>query len=236
MGYDEELAAMQGYADKIAQPIVQGSAEWLAARVGHVTASRFKDVMDFTSKGKSGAKREAYKIEVLVERLTGSATEHYVNAAMQHGTETEPLARMAYEGTTGYMVEQVAFIRHPTIKWVGGSPDGLVGDDGGCEFKCPQAPEHIRILMSGDIDDYLPQVQGLMWITGRKWWDFMSFCPMLPDELVIYIVRVNRDEEYIAELESAVRQFLDEITVMHATLLAKVGAMHAALLAKVGAA
>jgi len=218
MNYDEQLAEVAGYADK-APVAEQGSAAWLQQRVGHCTASRFKDARDFTKGGKSSAKREGYKMEVLVERLTGSAFEHFVSAAMIHGTETEPLARMAYEAATGAMVEQVSFIHHPKIKWIGGSPDGLIGEDGGVEFKCPQPPEHIRILMTEELDDYLPQVQGLMWITGRQWFDFVSYCPMLPNGLQLYTKRIARDESFIKQLADEVQQFLLEVDELHQKLL-----------------
>lgn len=196
----------------------QGSAAWLVERVGHVTASRFKDVMDVTKKGTESAKRKNYKIDVLVERLTGHATEHFVTAAMQYGIDTEPLARMAFESATGAMVQQVGFIHHKDVKFVGGSPDGFVGDDEGVEFKCPQPPEHIRILLTDDISDYLPQCAGLMWITGRKAWRFVSYCPQMPERLQLYIKTIERDDDMIAEIAGNVIQFLSEVGEMEAKL------------------
>ena len=222
--YDDDLASVAGYADKrqsSAPAADQRSPEWLAERIGHVTASRFKDVMDLTKKGTESAKRKNYKIDVLVERLTGRPTEHFVNPAMLYGIDTEPLARMAYEAATGRMVEQVGFIHHQTIKLVGGSPDGLLGADGGVEFKCPQPAEHIRILLTDEIDDYLPQIQGLMWIKARQWWDFVSYCPLMPEGLQYYCQRVRRSDDYLAELSAGVLNFLKEIEDMQDRLIEK---------------
>ncbi len=219
--YEEQLEQVKGYATRepTAPTAEQGSPAWLAERIGHCTASRFADVLEITKKGTELAKRRNYRVDVLIERLTGRPTEHYVSDAMQAGIDNEPLARMAYEAATGAMVEQVGFLHHPTIKWVGGSPDGLVGTDGGVEFKCPQPAEHIRILLTNDITDYHPQIHGLMWIKGRQWWDFVSYCPQMPDGLQLYIVRINRDDDFIAELAGNVLRFLAEVEEQHQALL-----------------
>lgn len=219
--YDAQLDAMEAHIEKkasAAPTAEQGSPEWLAERVGHCTASRFANVLEVTKKGTESAKRRNYRVDVLVERLTGRPTEHYVSDAMQAGIENEALARMAYEAATGAMVEQVGFLHHPTIKWVGGSPDGLVGTDGGVEFKCPQPAEHIRILLTKDISAYLPQIHGLMWIKGRQYWDFVSFNPLFPEGLQLYIQRVDRDENFIAELAGNVLKFLAEVDAQHKEL------------------
>lgn len=207
---------LTGYAERLAA--AQGSARWLYDRVGYLTASRFKDMLDITKTGTESAKRRNYRIDVLVERLTGQPTEHFVTQAMQAGIDLEPAARMEYERRTGAMVEQVGFCKHPTIKWLGGSPDGFVDDDGGVEFKCPQAPEHIRILTSEDVSEYLPQCCGLMWITGRKWWDFVSYCPRMPAGLEYYQRRVERDEGYIAHLADKAMLFLSEVEAQQRAL------------------
>lgn len=218
--YAEQLAEVENYREPKAPTADQRSPEWLAERIGHVTASRFANVLDITKKGTESAKRRNYKVDVLVERLTGQPTEHYVSLPMQAGIDNEPMARMAYEAATGAIVEQVGFIHHPTIKWVGGSPDGLVGADGGVELKCPQPAEHIRILLTKDIADYQAQIQGLMWIKARQWWDFVSYCPQMPDGLQVYIQRVPRDDDYIAELAGNVLQFLAEVDEQHKALMA----------------
>ena len=216
MSYDEQLKAMEGHGDK-PMPGEQGSAEWLQSRCGNCTASRFKDVMDFTKGGKEGAKRAAYRMETVIERITGISAEHFVSDAMQWGTDTEPLARMAYEARTGAMVMVPGFVHHPTIPLCGGSPDGFVDDDGGVEFKCPNTSTHIKTLLSGECE-HLPQIQGLMWITGRQWWDFVSFDPRLPDGLNLYVKRIERDDDYIAELAGNVLKFLGEVADMESTL------------------
>jgi hypothetical protein len=197
------------------EPGAQGTPEWLLARVGFCTASRFKDVMDFTKRGEPGAKRKAYLWELVCERLTGKAAQHFESAAMQHGTECEPQARMEYEAQSGAMVEQVGFIHHPTIDFCGGSPDGLVDDDGGVEFKCPyNSANHLQCFLTGMPEEHIPQVQGLMWITGRQYWDFGSFDPRMPDNRKLFQCRVMRDETYIADLERYVREFLNEVDAM----------------------
>ena len=196
----------------------QGTPAWLAERVGHGTASRFKDAMDFLKKGGEGAKRAGYRMELVIERLTGNATEHYVNDFMAWGTEHEPHAVMAYEAQTGVMVERKGFIHHPTIKMCGGSLDGYIGADGIIEVKCPSTGTHIKTLL-GEPCEHLPQIQGYLWITGRAWCDFVSYDPRLPDGLQLYIQRIARDDDYVAELAGNVIQFLAEVDELHQRLL-----------------
>src|SRR3990167_5524776 len=126
---DSELAAFEQQAKEPSAPTaVQGTPAWLAERLGCCTGSRFKDVMATRKDKKEAAPRYNYKMELVVERLAGSAVEHFVNAFMEWGTEHEPAARMAYEARTGAMVMQPGFRHHPTVKMCGGSVDGLVGD------------------------------------------------------------------------------------------------------------
>lgn len=194
------------------EPGEQGSVEWLYDRVGFSTASRFKDVMDFTKAGKPGAKRTGYMWELVIERLTGKPQEHFTSTAMQHGIDNEPLARMTYSAHSGNIVEEAGFIKHPSVPMVGGSPDGLIDDDGGCEFKCPyNSQHHLQCWLTGMPEDHIAQVQGLMWITGRQWWDFGSFDARMPEPLQLYLQRIERDDEYIAKLEAAVIVFLGEV-------------------------
>lgn len=191
-------------------PNTQGSAAWLACRLGHVTASNFRWVMDKTAKGLPTAKRTSYLWDVVCERITGKPTEHYVNDAMLHGTETEPLARMAYEAQTGSIVTQVGFLHHKTVPLCGGSPDGLIDDDGMIEIKALTTRNHLDLLLTQDISDYLPQMLGLLWITGRQYCDFVAFDPRVPAHLQLYIHRVERDETYIAKLAEDVIAFESE--------------------------
>jgi putative phage-type endonuclease len=201
--------------------IEQGSSEWLAQRAGHATASRFKDVLAKIKTGEAATRRN-YRVQLVTERLTGQPCETYTNAAMQWGTDQEPAARSAYEAHTGDLVEQAVFILHPGMAWAGASPDGLIGDDGGIEIKCPyQSTVHVETLQGGMPSEHMPQVQGVMWITGRQWVDFVSYDPRMPEHLQLYVQRIARDEKYIAELEKAVVAFLGEVSVMHQQLMKK---------------
>jgi predicted phage-related endonuclease len=188
----------------------QGSPAWLAERLGHCTASRFEDATDILKSGKSSAKRDTYIWDTVAERLTGIPTEHYVNAAMQYGIDTEPLARMAHEAATGLMVHQVGFLHHKDIQWVGCSVDGLIDEDGIAEYKCPQPKAHLTTILTGECT-HLPQIQGQLWITGRQWCDFVSFCPYMPEGLRLYRKRIERDDAYIGQLCAGVIAFLGEV-------------------------
>ncbi len=191
--------------------IVQGSDEWHEIRLGKVTASRIPDVIAKTKSG-WGAARANYMAELIAERLTGNRTNGFTNTAMQWGTETEPQARNAYAFYTDAPVIEVAFIDHPIIKMCGASPDGLVGDDGMVEFKCPNTATHINTLMSKKVPPkYIPQMQWQMACTGRLWNDFVSFDPRMPEELQMFVKRVPRDDESIVEMVDLIRQFIIEM-------------------------
>lgn len=195
--------------------IEQGSATWFEMRRGKVTASKIADVM---SKGKGSAEPAAlrnYRAQIVCERLTGTVEESYCNGAMQRGTELEPLARECYEFMTGYTVDQVAFVDHHTIPMCGASPDGHIGDDGMVEIKCPNSANHIDYLLGGKPPaQYVPQMQWQMACTGRKWVDFCSYDPRLPEELQLFVVRLNRDEEMIKNMEAAVIAFNKSVDEM----------------------
>ncbi len=197
--------------------IEQGSNEWHLLRLGKVTASRIADVL---SKGKSGesASRRNYRTELVVQRLTGLPGESFSNAAMEWGTNTEPKARTAYEVEKQQFVEQVAFIDHPSIEWFGCSPDGLVAD-GLIEIKCPNSTTHVDYLADNKPPaKYIPQMQCQMAVTGRQWCDFVSFDPRLPDDLQLFVVRIERDQEYIEAMEAEVKKFLSEVDEMFTKL------------------
>ena len=196
-------------------PAEQGTGAWLYERCGHITASRFRDVLDFTQKGKPGAMRTAYLWEVVIERLTGQPADHYSNAAMEWGTEQEQHSRMAYEAFSGHMVEETGFVKHPTLPMVGGSPDGLIGDDGGFESKSPfNSAIHLATVLDGMPADHMAQVQGCMWITGRQWWDFASFDPRMPAPLNLYVQRIERNDEYIVNMEKEIIAFSAEVNAL----------------------
>ena len=196
----------------------QGSADWFAARLGKVTASRVADVVSKTKTG-WGAGRANYAAQLVAERLSGAPQESYSNAAMQWGTEQEPEARLAYEFRKDVEVEQVAFVDHPTIPMSGASPDGLVGADGLVEIKCPNTATHIETLRGKRIPDkYRTQMLWQMACTGRQWCDFVSFDPRLPETMRLYVERLHRNDEEITILEFEVRTFLKEFDATVADL------------------
>lgn len=207
--------------------IVQGSAEWLAIRVGKVTASRVADVVAKTKTG-YGASRANYMAELIAERLTGAPAERYTNAAMAWGTEKEPEARALYEFLTDAEVTQVGFVPHPTIKDSGASPDGLVSDDGLVEIKAPLTWTHIDTLLGGTIPQkYVTQMMWQMACTGRQWCDFCSYDPRLPDSMRLFVQRLPRDEAMITGLETEVTAFLSELEERVAKLQEIYGGEHA---------
>jgi putative phage-type endonuclease len=189
----------------------QRTPEWFAIRCGRVTASRIADLMAKTKSGYSTS-RANYRAQLVVERLTGVVEQSYCNAAMQHGIDTEAEAREAYQQHMLCTVEEVAFVAHPRIDMAGASPDGLVGDDGMVEIKCPNTATHIETLLGGTVaDKYLKQVQFQMACTGRAWNDFVSYDPRLPETMRLFVQRVPRDEAMIAEIEAEIVSFLAEV-------------------------
>jgi putative phage-type endonuclease len=199
----------------------QGTAEWLQERCGKVTASRIADLMARTKTG-WGATRANYAAQLIAERLTGCVTPSFTNAAMIHGTETEPEARRAYEFYVDRDVQQVGFIPHPTIAMAGASPDGLVGTDGLVEIKCPNTATHIDTLLTGTISDkYLKQMMFQMMCCGREWCDFASYDPRLPERMRLFVRRVTFDTELAAEIAETVTTFIAEIDDTVGKLIAK---------------
>lgn len=189
----------------------QRSGEWFEIRRGKVTASRVADVIAKTKSGPAASRRN-YEAQLIAERLTGVTAESYSNAAMQWGTDIEPEARAAYCFLRDADVEEVGFIVHPDIKDSGASPDGLVGDDGMVEIKCPNTATHINTLLTGKIDGkYITQMQWQMACAGRAWCDYVSYDPRMPERHRLWVKRVHRADDRIAELEAEVRDFLAEV-------------------------
>lgn len=187
----------------------QRSEEWFQVRLGKVTASRVADVLAKIKSGESASRRN-YKIQLVSERLTGERQETYINQAMQDGIDREFYARERYVQQFGE-VEEVGFIKHPTLE-AGASPDGMVGEDGILEIKCPMGSTHTETLMTQEVPSkYIPQVQFQLLVTGRKWCDFVSYNPMFPENLQLFVKRVEADPVYQKELESEVKQFLSEV-------------------------
>lgn len=188
---------------------MQQTPEWFAVRCGKATASRFSDVLATIKTGEAAGRRN-YRAQLVCERLTGLPQKGYESTEMKFGTEHEPFARVAYEAKTGNIVTEVDFIQHPEIM-SGASPDGLIGKDGLIEIKVPNTATHIDALLKGMDSGHIPQIQGQMWITGRKWVDFVSYDPRMPERLQLYIQRIKRDDAFIESLEKEVRKFLTEV-------------------------
>jgi putative phage-type endonuclease len=208
--------------------IEQGSDAWKQLRLGKVTASRVSDVIAKTKSGYSTS-RANYAAQLIAERLTGVPAESYTNAAMQHGTDTEPEARAAYEFYQGVQVEEVAFVPHPRIDQAGCSPDGLVNQDGLVEIKCPNTATHLETLLGQSVPGkYEAQMQFQMACTGRKYCDFVSYDPRMPENMRLFIKRVLRDDKRIEELETEIAGFLLELAVKLSQLTSIYGQQEAA--------
>jgi putative phage-type endonuclease len=206
----------------------QNSPEWFAARCGKVTASRIADVVAKTKTGVS-AMRVNYMAELLAERLTGLPVEGFKSEAMKWGSEVEPEARAAYEFYRNQTVAEVGFVLHPNIDQSGASPDGFVGNDGLVEIKCPNTATHMDTLLGQSVPaKYINQMQWQMACTGRKWCDFASYDPRMPEHLRLFVKRVDRDDKRIKELETEVAGFLLEIAVKLSELNSLYGEKEAA--------
>lgn len=191
--------------------IEQGSQEWLQMRLGKLTASRMSDVLA----AKTTAARRNYMAQLVAERLTGSITPSFTSGPMEWGTEHEPLARAEYEIRTDSTVDQVPFVDHPTIEWCGASPDGIVSSVGLVEIKCPNTATHIDYLLGKKPPTkYLPQMTLQLACTGRKWCDFVSYDPRMPEKHRLFVVRYTPDAAYLAKVEDEAKIFLDEVSAM----------------------
>jgi len=191
--------------------IEQGSEEWKQIRLGKVTGSRIKEILAKTKTG-AAASRANYKAELVCERRTKTPLDGFSNGPMEWGKEMEAEARRRYEAETGVLVQEVAFVDHPTISMSGASPDGLVGNDGLVEIKCPNTKTHIETLLANKApSQYIAQMQFQMACTGRAWCDFVSFDPRMPEAEQYFCIRVFKDEKYILEMEKEVIKFLSEV-------------------------
>jgi predicted phage-related endonuclease len=197
----------------------QGSEAWHAVRGRFATASCFADVLSTIKSGEAAARRN-YRLKLVVQRLTGKIISTYQSPAMQLGIELEPVARSEYEAQTGNLVHRVGFI-YDEMHEAGCSPDGLVGEDGGIEIKCPELAAHLESIRSPrEPSIYTAQIQGSLWLSGRKWWDFVSYHPDFPANLQLVIRRIERDEQYITGLQLAVALFMREVREEEAALRA----------------
>lgn len=203
--------------------LIQGSDAWLEARVGSLGASRIAEAVARTKTG-WGASRANLMAEMVAERLTGTPADRFTNAAMQWGTEKEPEARAAYEFLTDVDVALVGIVRHPSIDGTHASPDGLVGEDGLVEIKAPNTATHIDTLLGQKVPEkYVTQMQWQMACTGRRWCDFASYDPRLPEAMRLFVKRVERDDALIATLEKDIAAFLAELAEKVTSLRALYG-------------
>ena len=213
----------------------QGTARWRQYRAGYVTGSGFSEVLAKGKAGKESKARQTYRMSLVTERITGLPSPEIYAAALSWGKENEGPAKVAYEL---YMAEQgqsvfiepAEFVQHPTIDWVGTSPDGLVGERGMVEVKCPwNTANHLMTIIRASAvlanalmvandepivavpEEHIPQIQGNLWVLDRDWCDFISYDPRVPKHLQLYVARVYRDEAYIKNLEAEALKFLDEI-------------------------
>ena len=196
--------------------ILQRSEDWYSERCGKVTASRVKDLNAKPSKGKA---LNALGLTILAERLTGVQKETPTNFAMQWGIDNEPHAIAAYENETGFFVNGTGLIDHPFIEMFGASPDGLVGENGQIEVKCPDTTTHLNTLLTKEVPgEYIPQITSQLACTRREWCDFVSYDPRLDPELQIIIIRVFAKDLNIESLERDVRAFNRTIEEAKASL------------------
>lgn len=207
----------------MSEQIEQRSAEWFAQRAGKFTGSRFVDVL--ARNKRTGEPLKAYHDliwQVVVERMTRQPVEGASGYALQWGQDVEPFAREAYEFETGSIVTESEFINHPAFDFAGCSPDGLIGDDKGLEMKCPKSSAvHLERFIDGVPEEYIPQIQGCMWVTGRKSWDFVSYDPRMPESHRLLIITVQRDDEFISNLEKAVLEAEVKAQELHSQLMKK---------------
>lgn len=190
----------------------QRSAEWFQQRLGKVTASRISDILNTIRNGSWAASRKNYAAQLVTERLTGKPPEPISNEAIQWGIDQEGPAREAYEKHTGTEVTESGFVDHPRVRFSGASPDGLIGSDGLIEIKCPTQATHIDTLLNEEIKpQYLLQMLWQMACTGRRYCDFVSFDPRMPEDMQLFIKRVEFDPEEAERVEGEVGIFLGEV-------------------------
>lgn len=191
--------------------VAQGSDDWHKHRCGSLGASQVHDVLAKTKSGYTAARANT-KARMVAERLTGLTQETFKSSAMQWGNDTEPQARSAYEFITGKRVQVVGMFKLANLVGSHASPDGLVDNDGLIEIKCPNTATHIETLKTEKIDPkYVTQMQWQMALTDREWCDFVSYDPRMPEDLSLFIKRVPRDPQMIADLMKQVEEFLGEV-------------------------
>jgi len=201
--------------------MIQGSAEWCSARMGNLTGSRMYEACAKGRGDKYYAARDTLMTEKLIERLTGKWAEHFVSDAMQWGNTYEGEARAMYETAQGVLVQECAYFPHPSIAHSGASPDGLVGDDGVLEIKCPTTKVHLETLLAGVVpEQHTYQMAWEIESAGRQWADFVSYDPRLPGNLSFFCIRYTPTEDFHAYLRAEAVKFLDELDALEAKVRA----------------
>lgn len=186
----------------------QRTDDWRAVRAGKITGSCFKHIVEKTKTGKPLASREKYLHELVFEIMSGTPKHEISGRSLSWGTDVEQYAKEAYELETGHFVFESGFIQHPLHEFIGVSPDGLISEDGAIEIKCPHDEAvHVETLLSGMPEMHIPQVQGVMYVTGRKWVDFISYDPRQAEEYRLYVQRIERDDTYIESLDRELLAF-----------------------------
>jgi putative phage-type endonuclease len=201
--------------------MIQGSAEWLQARCGALTGSRIYEACAKKKNGEYYSSRADLLTEKLIERLTGQAAQHFVSDAMQWGTMYEGEARAVYETQKGTLVTECAYFPHPSIAHSGASPDGLIGEDGVIEIKCPTTKTHLDIILSGAIPEmHTYQMAWEAECSQRKWVDFVSYDPRLPGNLSFFCARYTPEPAFLETLRDEVKKFLAELDELEARVRA----------------
>lgn len=195
--------------------IPQGTAAWVRERIGHLTASNMSKALSMKKDGTDSAERRLLKHQVLAERLADAAIDHYLTADMQWGLDCEPAAKDAYIKATGFTMLPSGFVKHRAIEFFGASPDGFITPDGLAEFKCPRTTTHVAYMLAGEVPvEYKPQMLAQLACTGRRWCDFVSYDPRLPQKQSLFIKRFEPKPEEILAIEEAARRFLEEVEEM----------------------
>lgn len=208
----------------------QQSDAWLRNRIGRIPGSRIVDVCSYlvikSRAGEPSAKRNSLRMDLIAERLTGRAKDHYVSPQMEHGTDTESEAVMFYERALRTMCAPVGFVLHPKYDFTGSSPDALVGTEGVLEVKCPDTTTHLEYIQAGVVpEQYLPQIAWEMACTERKWADFVSYDPRIQDQrLRFFYRRTGRDElewkagKRVLKGEAVIDYFTSEVLKLNAEI------------------
>jgi putative phage-type endonuclease len=201
----------------------QGTSAWLRERCGCLTASRMADAIAFLKGGKEAEARKKYKIELIAERMTDTMVSRFVTDAMQWGLSQEPFARARYEEVTGDFVTLCGFALHGEIPCFGASPDGLIGEDGLIEIKCPTSETYAGWIIGGTVpEQHKPQMLAQLAVTGRQFVDFFAFDPRVKVESHQHFLRrFTPAEEEIAAIEDAARKFLSEVETLFDTVISQ---------------